>query len=67
MALAYHKSLLEIANLCGLPKELDIATMAALPGLFAMEKPEDDLEEIWSLLAQALEQAMGGFNFYARH
>jgi uncharacterized protein (TIGR00255 family) len=58
LALAYHNSLLEIAELCGLPKKLDIATIAALPGLFAMEKPEDDLEEIWPLLAKALAEAL---------
>ena len=44
LALAYYNSLLEIAELCGLPQKPDIAIIAALPGLFTMEKPEDDLE-----------------------
>ena len=58
LALAYYKSMQEIAELCNLPKDITIDNMVRMQGIFTMEKSDDDLEVIWALMKEALGSAM---------
>ena len=58
LALAYCKSMKEIAELCGIEADISMDHMVKLPGIFSMEKTDDDLEAIWALLQEALGAAM---------
>ena len=58
LALAYSKSMREVAELCGVGGEITMDHLVRMPGIFSMEKNDDDLEVIWELLQQALQTAM---------
>lgn len=58
LALAYYKSIKEIAELCGIEDTVTMEHMVKMPGIFSMEKNDDDLEAIWVLLQEALSMAM---------
>lgn len=58
LALAYVKSMSEVAELCGIDDKITMEHLVRMPGIFSMEKGEDDLEVIWSLLQEALSAAM---------
>lgn len=58
LALAYCRSMREIAELCGIPSEVTLEHMVRLPGIFTMEKTDDDLDSIWTLMQEALRAAM---------
>lgn len=58
LALAYCKSMREIAELCNIPGEITMDNMVRMQGIFTMEKTDDDLEVIWSLMREALAGAM---------
>ena len=58
LALAYCRSMREIAELCGIPSEVTLEHMVRLPGIFTMEKTDDDLDSIWTLMQEALGTAM---------
>lgn len=58
LALAYYKSMKEIAELCGIEDTVTMEHMVKMPGIFSMEKNDDDLEAIWVLLQEALSIAM---------
>ena len=58
LALAYYKSMKEIAELCEMEGNITMEHMVKMPGIFSMEKTDDDLEAIWVLLQEALGAAM---------
>jgi uncharacterized protein (TIGR00255 family) len=62
LASAYHKSLLQISEITGLPLSARAEDAAAFPGVLNQEAAEDDAEEIAALagaaLAAALEQLL---------
>lgn len=58
LALAYYKNMQEIAELCNMSDIITMDNMVRMPGIFTMEKNDDDLEVIWSLLKEALAIAM---------
>lgn len=57
LAVAYYQSMQKIAGLCEISSEIKLDHLVQLPGLFTMEKPEDDLETIGALVQQALAEA----------
>jgi len=58
LCIAYHNSLIQAAEACGIEPRVELATLAAMPGIFTVEKREDDLEELWSVLESALKDAL---------
>lgn len=58
LALAYYKSMQEIAELCKMDNAVTMDNMVRMPGIFTMEKDDDDLDEIWKLMQEALGSAM---------
>jgi len=58
LALAYQQGIKEIAALCGIEDKLTPEMLVRLPGVFSMEKSDDDLEVIGSLLNEALAAAL---------
>mgnify|MGYP000400680007 CR=1 FL=1 len=61
LALAYDKSLKELAEALNTSYETDIYRLAALPEVFSVEEPEVDLELIWEPLSQAVHEALESF------
>lgn len=61
LAVAYVEAAAEIAEAAGMADNLTLAQLLQLPGMFSMEKPEDDLEAIEDVLMSALSQALQGF------
>ena len=61
LAAAYVDAAAEIAEAVGMAEKLTLAELLQLPGMFSMEKPEDDLEAIEDVLMSALSQALQGF------
>ena len=57
-ALAYHQGLKQVADALGEPYQLDIYRLAELPGVIAEEEPEEDLQAVWPVLEQALQEAL---------
>lgn len=58
LALAYAKSMREVGELCGIEGAVTMEHLVRMPGIFSMEKGDDDLEIIWDLLQNALGTAM---------
>lgn len=58
LCMAYHNSLIQAAEACGIEPRVELATLAALPGIFTVEKREADLEELWPVLETALQEAL---------
>jgi uncharacterized protein (TIGR00255 family) len=61
LACAYVEAISEIQSAAGLPSKLTVENLLGLPGLFSMEKPEDNLEDIEAVLLAALAEALSGF------
>jgi uncharacterized protein (TIGR00255 family) len=61
LACAYVEAILEIQSAVGLASKLTVENLLGLPGLFSMEKPEDNLEDIEAVLLAALSEALSGF------
>lgn len=58
LAIAYYKAMLEIAAGCNVPAEIKVNNLASLPGVFALESPEEDQESIGELLRTAANAAL---------
>jgi uncharacterized protein (TIGR00255 family) len=54
LALAYHKSLKELAQILALPVDFGVLDIAQFPGILTSEDPEIDVEKLWLPLEQAL-------------
>ncbi len=58
LAIAYHKSMIELAQLLNLPNTLTVEQLATLPGVIMQEKSVDDLDEVGQLAELALNRAL---------
>lgn len=61
LALSYDKTLKELATALNTTYETDIYKLATLPEVLTVEDDEVDLELIWEVLQEALEEAVDGF------
>jgi len=59
LAVAYHQSLRELAQILDLPDNHGLQEIAQFPGVLESEEPETELEDIWMLIGQALSKAAG--------
>ncbi|MGB9846411.1 MAG: YicC/YloC family endoribonuclease [Desulfotomaculales bacterium] len=55
---AYYKAMREILSVLGKDEEPRLEHFLALPGLFAVEEPPENIEEIWAGVEQALSGAL---------
>ena len=58
LAAAYYKALREMLQELAMPPDVKLEHFLALPGVFAVEEPEEDLEELWPAVEQALAGAL---------
>jgi len=58
LAIAYHKSLRELGELLQISPEITAEQLSRLPGVFNLQEPEDNLEELWVGLEVALVAAL---------
>ncbi|MEW6661662.1 MAG: YicC/YloC family endoribonuclease [Bacillota bacterium] len=58
LAVAYHQSLRELAQILDLPADFGLLEIAQFPGVITSEDPETDLEDLWMSLEQALTMAV---------
>ena len=54
LGLAYYNALRELADTCGIPEKFDLVSMAAMPGMLVVEAAEDDLDEMWPAIEEAV-------------
>lgn len=58
LAIAYHKSLVELADTCQLEADVRLHNIASFSGVITLETTEDDEEAIAALLEAALQEAV---------
>lgn len=57
LARAYFNALQELKSATGAAGEIDVVDLARLPDVLALEEKDEDLEEIWSVMLTAVQQA----------
>ncbi|MEI6601979.1 MAG: YicC/YloC family endoribonuclease [Clostridia bacterium] len=62
LATAYVKALEEIRDTYSLRDDISASLIARFPDVLSVEKNEDDMDALWAMLAQALDQALKGLN-----
>lgn len=60
LAASYVQAVQELKNKLPLKGEATVTELLQLPGVFTLEEPEEDMEQWWPQLNEALEQALGG-------
>lgn len=58
LAEAYKKALTEMARSLSITKGMDIGLLASFPDILVKEQASEDLDEVWSVLSGAVEQAV---------
>jgi len=58
LAKAYSKSVEHLRDEFGLKDDISVSLIARFPDVLRVEKPEEDEEKIWSLLSEALKDAL---------
>lgn len=58
LALAYYNAMRELAGLLGQPAEFDWTLVARWPEVITLDQEETDLEQLWPVLARAVEMAL---------
>lgn len=58
LAAAYYKAMRELTGELEIDQDVRLEHFAALPGIFALEEPAEDIEEIWAAVEQALMEAL---------
>ncbi|MHB9095709.1 MAG: YicC/YloC family endoribonuclease [Eubacteriales bacterium] len=58
LAMAYYSALEELRETIGAEGKLGIIDIARLPDVIALEETQDDLEQLWPAMSQAVEQAL---------
>lgn len=58
LAIAYHRYLKELAEKLNISPDLKVIDIFRLPEVFSVSDDDDDLELIWSILGEAIRQAM---------
>ena len=61
LAIAYHKAMLELAEACQLPADLQLQNIASFSGVLTVETLEDDEAVLSALLTEAMSLALSGF------
>ncbi len=61
LALAYDKTLEDLARTLDISYSRDLYRLVSLPDVMSVEDTQEDLEEIWSVCNQALQQALNSF------
>jgi len=60
LASAYLKALEEIRDVYSLKDDISASLVSRFPDVLSIEKNEDDMEALWAMLEQALDQALKG-------
>ncbi len=60
LASAYLKALEELRDTYKLKDDISISIISRFPDVLSIEKNEDDMEELWAMLEQALDKALKG-------
>lgn len=60
LAIAYYNNLKELAENLNISQEINLIDIFRLPEVFSLEDKEEDLELLWDLVAEALNDAMTG-------
>ncbi len=58
LAIAYYKYLREIAEKLNISQEIRVIDLFRLPEVFSLEDEEEDLETVWAVLKQSVDQAV---------
>ncbi len=58
IALAYYKSLKDLANILEISPELSVYQLVSLPEIIKLEEPEENLEHVWDVLKKAFSEAL---------
>ncbi|MGE5371857.1 MAG: YicC/YloC family endoribonuclease [Solirubrobacterales bacterium] len=58
LAITYYKCLKDLAFTLEIPADIRLIDVFRLPEVFSLQEAEDDLEHLWNVMDQALEQAM---------
>jgi uncharacterized protein (TIGR00255 family) len=58
LAMAYYNGLKELGDVLSLPKDINLVHISGYHGVFTLEEPEEDLEDIWVALNQAGQDAL---------
>lgn len=61
LAIAYYKSLKELAETIGISPNFGVLDLFRLPEVFALEETEENLDELWAVVDIALESAVADF------
>ena len=62
LAMAYHIALTNLSEYCSLQNNVTLSEIAKMPGVFTVEYPENDVEEMAALLQDAVAQAAQQMN-----
>ncbi len=60
LAIAYYNNLKELAEKLNITPDIRLIDVFRLPEVFNLEDQEEDLDELWSVISQALETATAG-------
>lgn len=58
LAMAYHKSLIELAEYLGISSDFSVIDVLRLPEVFSLEDEVEDIDAVWSRVSKAVEQAV---------
>ncbi len=58
LAMAYHKSLIELASMCQIQERISLSQIASFPGVLTAQTEEEDVDELFALAAAATRQAV---------
>ena len=58
LAMAYHKSLIELASICHVQERISLMQIASFPGVLTTQTEEEDVNQLFALAADATRQAV---------
>ena len=58
LAMAYHKSLIELASICHVQERISLMQIASFPGVLTTQTEEEDVNQLFVLAADATRQAV---------
>jgi uncharacterized protein (TIGR00255 family) len=58
LASAYYKAMKELQESVGIEGKIELQQLVALPGVFTVEEPVEDLELLWPAIQEATEKAV---------
>ncbi|MBO8136571.1 MAG: YicC family protein [Desulfotomaculum sp.] len=61
LALAYHKAMKELKSILPIIGDIELRDLVNMPNVFILEDPEEDLEEWWPAVEEALDEALEKF------